>query len=143
LSYDLAISPHGDLIMAGNRDLGGVSGDDLVSQRITVRLTVHRAAWYFDEDGTFGSTLYEVMGKPAGEAIEIDSRVREALEPMGDINIENTVWVYDPDQKSLVVKVEYSDTPDIDTEGLGFQSPFLRETTVVIPSVAGEGGGVT
>lgn len=142
MSFDLAISPHGDLIMGSNRDLGGVSGDDLISQRISVRLLVHRAAWYFDEDGTFGSTLYEVMGKSADSAIEIDARVREALEPMGDINVENTVWAYDADQKSLFVKVEYSDVQDTDTE-LGFQSTITRETTVTVPVVAGEGGGAT
>jgi hypothetical protein len=46
MSYDLAISEHGDLILAGNRDLGGVSGVDLLNQRIQTRLRLHRGSWF-------------------------------------------------------------------------------------------------
>src|SRR5215467_5672355 len=126
--YDLAISPHGDLIMSGNRDLAGVSGVDLVNQRITIRLVSHRGTWFYDTDKTFG--------KSADSALDVDARVREALRPMSDIDIQDIVWLYDEDTKSLIVKVEYTVSDELDQASLDVPSG-VSGATVVIPIIGG------
>jgi|SRR5215467_2391557 len=134
--YDLAISPHGDLIMSGNRDLAGVSGVDLVNQRITIRLVSHRGTWFYDTDKTFGSDLYQTFGKSADSALDVDARVREALRPMSDIDIQDIVWLYDEDTKSLIVKVEYTVSDELDQASLDVPSG-VSGATVVIPIIGG------
>lgn len=137
MSYDLAISEHGDLIVAGNRDLAGVSGVDLLDQRIVVRLTIHRGTWFFDTDGTLGSFLYRVLGQAPQSALEIDSYVREALRPMTEISIEEVVTEYREDLKSLIVQVLYSQTPEVGEADINLPSS-IQSTTVTIPYVMGE-----
>jgi len=132
MSYDLAISEHGDLILGGNRDLAGVSGEDLLDQRIAIRLVVHRGSWFYDTDGTFGSDLYQVIGQSPDSALAIDARVRDALRDMSDISIENIDAEYDPDGKSLIVTVEYAISPEED-ESLLDQPGAIFSTTVTVP----------
>src|SRR4029077_17204816 len=137
MSYDLAISEHGDLIMAGSRDLAGVSGIDLINQRIVVRLTIHRGTWFFDADGTLGSFLYRVLGQSPQSALEIDSYVREALRPMTEISIEEVITEYREELKSLVVQVQYSQNPEVGEADVNLPNA-TQSTTVTIPYVIGE-----
>jgi hypothetical protein len=137
MAYDLALSPHGDLILAGNRDLAGISGEDLVNQRITIRLISHRGSWLYDFEQTFGSDLYQTFGKSPDAALEVDARVRDALRPMGDIEIQDILSFYDEDTKSLVVKVEYIISQELDEASLDVPTGNLSSTTVVIPVVGG------
>lgn len=136
--YDLAISNHGDLIMAASRDLGGVSGTDLLDQRVMLRLTIHRGTWYYDLDQTLGSNLYHVLGTSPDSALEIDAYVREALRPMDqEISIEDILPEYDSDTKALSVQVTYSQIiggpgDDINLPGSETQS------TVTVPIMPGE-----
>jgi phage baseplate assembly protein W len=130
--YDLAISEHGDLILAGNRDLAGVSGTDLVNQRIRMRLLVHRGAWFYDRDGTFGSNLHEVLGKAPSSAIQTDAYVREALRSMEDISIEEIFTEYDEDGKSLIVFVSYIVSDELDKATLGLPGGDIQQTTVIV-----------
>jgi phage baseplate assembly protein W len=92
--YDLAISEHGDLVMAGNRDLAGISGTDLLEQRMRVRLTLHRGSWAFDSTNTLGSSLYTLIGmSPDKAGSSIQPYVRQALRPLEtEITIDD-VWV--------------------------------------------------
>lgn len=136
--YDLAISEHGDLIVAGNRDLAGVSGIDLINQRIVIRLTIHRGTWFFDVDGTLGSFLYRVLGQAPGSALEIDSYVREALRQMTEIAVEEVVTEYDEDTKALAIQVFYSQTPEIGESEVSVAGGDIQTTTVTIPYVMGE-----
>jgi len=133
--WDLAISDYGDLILAGNRDLAGVSGEDLISQRITTRLLVHRGSWFYDTEGTFGSDLYQSIGKTPQQDLEIDARVRDALTAMDDIVVEDVDWRYADDGKSVVVRVEYSESTKPDES---FETP-TEFATVTVPVVS-EGG---
>jgi hypothetical protein len=135
--YDLAISEHGDLIVAGNRDLAGVSGIDLIDQRIVIRLKIHRGTWIFDAEGTLGSFLYRVLGQAPQSALEIDSYVREALRQMTEISIEEVVTEYDEDLKSLTVQVLYSQNPEVGESDIDLPSA-IQSTTVTIPYVMGE-----
>ena len=137
MAYDMAISEHGDLILAGSRDLAGVSGIDLINQRIVVRLTIHRGTWFFDTDGTLGSFLYRILGQAPQSALEVDSYVREALRQMTEISIEEVVTEYREDLKSLVVQVLYSQTPEIGESDINLPSA-IQSTTVTIPYVMGE-----
>jgi phage baseplate assembly protein W len=92
--YDLVISEHGDLVMAGNRDLAGVSGIDLLEQRMRIRLMLHRGSWAFDPDDTLGSALYTLMGMPPDSAGgSIDPLVRQALKPMENEISVDEVWI--------------------------------------------------
>lgn len=137
MSWDLAISEHGDLILAGNRDLSGVSGPNLTDQRISTRLIVHRGTWVYDEEGTFGSELYQAIGKPPDSALEIDALVRNALAPMSEVAIEEIFWEYDEDSKAVVIQVSYQ----IIDSGMGYidQSGGLtQKSTVTIPFTFGE-----
>lgn len=139
MAWDLAISDYGDLIMSGNRDLAGVSGDDLTSQRITTRLLVHRGSWFYDPEGTFGSDLYQALGKPTTQDVEIDSRVRDALREMEDVLIESVDWKYTDDEKSIVVRVEYTDNPQEEESSLQSEASELTSTVVTVPLAPGGG----
>ena len=92
--YDLVISPVGDLVMAANSDLGGISGTALLEQRMRVRLMLHQGSWAYDTSGTLGSSLYTLAGQApdkAGAAIE--PFVRQALRPMeSEISVDE-VWI--------------------------------------------------
>ena len=35
----------------GSKDFSGISGTDLLNQRISIRLRLHRGEWVYDEDG--------------------------------------------------------------------------------------------
>jgi phage baseplate assembly protein W len=86
----LAISPHGDLIFAANRDLAGVSGIDLINQRIRTRLRLHRGSWVYDADGSLGSNLFQLIGKASTQAAQLaPAYVREALRDMPEIQVDD------------------------------------------------------
>jgi hypothetical protein len=83
--WDLAISEHGDLIFSANRDLAGISGTDLIDQRIGIRLRLQRASWIYDDDGSLGSNLHTLIGlSPADAQATANALVREALREMDD-----------------------------------------------------------
>lgn len=133
MPYDLAISEHGDLILAGNRDLAGMTSVDLLNQRIKIRLKIHRGSWYYDTDGTLGSFLFQVVGKDPQSDLQIESYVREGLRAMQDeISLEEISHEYDPDTNSVVVHVLY--TIQSQTEGVGLDiSEEPIGTTIQIP----------
>jgi hypothetical protein len=132
--WDMVLSEHGDLIIAGNRDLQGISGIDLVNQRIRMRLRVHRGTWFYDENDTFGSNLYQIIGKAPASGIQVESYVREALRPMDDISITEIDSEYNEDTKSYTVRVGYQ-TKELSDE-IGFDlSGEAQEVSVTVPIV--------
>src|SRR3954451_12829264 len=85
MAWDLVLSDAGDLIFGPNRDLAGISGTDLIEQRMKIRLRVHRGSWVYDTNGSFGSNLTQTIGMPPDQAhTSINAFVREALRPMAD-----------------------------------------------------------
>lgn len=88
--YDLAISEHGDLILGANRDLAGVVGIGVTSQRIVIRLRTPRGQWTHDASGSFGSELRVLLrdNSPNTQA-RAENYILEALSPMSDISVEN------------------------------------------------------
>jgi len=91
--FDLAFSSPGDLIVAGNGDLAGISGTDLLEQRIRLRLTMHRDSWVYDATSTLGSLLYKLIGMSPEQADSVvEPYVRDALRPMADEITVDQVW---------------------------------------------------
>ena len=98
-----------DLEFAPNMDVALSSGEDLIEQRILVRLIMMRG-WIYDTTGELGSNLYSSLSETGPQAIEdIPALVLEALSPMNKEIIVNDVLVAEsPNEASLLVTVEYS-----------------------------------
>jgi phage gp46-like protein len=141
MPYDLALSGNGDLVIAGNRDLAGVSGTDLIDQRIRLRLRLRRGAWVYDDAKTLGSELFHLSGQ---KAIDLQTMatayVRDALRTMSDeITIENVIVRNAPEDdvdtlrtfKEAEILVVYTLADDSELEPDVGGSP--RETAVVVP----------
>lgn len=107
MPYDLALSAHGDLVIAGNRDLAGISGVDLIDQRIRLRLRMRRGEWIYDEEDTMGSDLYRVISSPP-EKIKSSALavVREALREMSEISVDDIA--VQRTERDLTLSVFYS-----------------------------------
>jgi hypothetical protein len=85
MSWDIAISEHGDLVFAGNRDLEITEGVQLVNQRIINRIRLKRGMWIFNRDSSLGSDLDSIMGRPQEQQLEnIPQLIADALAPMED-----------------------------------------------------------
>jgi phage gp46-like protein len=98
---DLEFSPSADIVIVG--------GDELVHQRIMVRLIMMRG-WIYDSTGDLGSNLYGILSDTAERAIQdIPALVLEALAPMNDEITVMDVLVTNVNEASgsLQVIVEY------------------------------------
>lgn len=97
MSWDLALSSAGDVVFtpgdvvfSPSADIQGISGIDLIEQRIRTRLKVQRGSWTYDEDGSFGSQLYRLTSMVPQAAIpQAVAYVREALREMPDIDVDD------------------------------------------------------
>lgn len=96
MSWDLALAASGDLIFtpgdivfSQSADLSGISGVNLIEQRMITRLKIHRGSWTYDQDGSFGSQLHNLtsmtpqMAMPAATAY-----VQEALREITEIQVD-------------------------------------------------------
>lgn len=104
MPWDLNLSPEGDLVFGPNNDLLLIHDPKLVGQRIKLRLKVQRP-WSLDRSGRLGARLLNFRTSTAPE--EIEARVREALLPMSDVNIER-IQVSMADPKHPLVTIGYS-----------------------------------
>lgn len=136
MSFDLAISEHGDLVLAGHRDLGGKSGTDLLEQRMLLRLRLMRGAWTFDDTDTLGSNLHHISGMAPAKAIEIaPAYVREALRPVDDVTIEDVKATTDGQNLTMIITYRVSDV-NIDVTASVEES---RQLEISLP-LSGGGG---
>lgn len=88
MSWDIALAPTGDIRFSSSGDLAGISGTDLIEQRMMLRMKIQRGSWTYDEDGTLGSQLVRLTGMASQLAItQVDAYVREALRDMNEISI--------------------------------------------------------
>lgn len=88
--FDLAVSENFDLMVSASRDLMGVSGDEIMAQRIKTRLRIERGSWVFNAD--LGSTLTSSLSRLTNENIEhIPAIVTDALRNIDDIEIVNVI----------------------------------------------------
>jgi hypothetical protein len=106
----------GDWQFDSRRDLQSVEAENLVQQRIHVRLTVDRGQFIYDRTGQLGSRLRSIldMGVPrGGPALEM--LIREALDAMDDISVTNIrVFTYGDgsnkvrDPRAILAEIDYS-----------------------------------
>jgi phage gp46-like protein len=113
MSWDLAFNAEiGDLLFSPSLDLLGATGDGLTTQRIYVRCKIPRGTWQYDEDGTLGSRITSVSRSVAAQQVQdLPNLVREALEPMDDIHVDD-VQVQVDDENRLIVSVSYTPIDD-------------------------------
>lgn len=106
--WDLALDLEScDLIFGPHTDLLNAAGDVVTRQRMLVRCKVPRGTWVYDEDGTLGSRLYQISGRPSGQQInQAPTLVEEALEPMDDIHV-GLVRAGVTDDNRLLLAVNY------------------------------------
>lgn len=109
MAFDLALDyATGDLKLGPNGDFDVRTGPQVTRQRIYTRLKVMRDAWHLDPSGgLLGSHLHEFqrMSTERG-AQQVELFVREALEPMEDISVEN-VEVTIPDPRTISLTISY------------------------------------
>lgn len=112
MAVDLAIDFNsGDLLIAPNNGIEVRTGQATVDQRMRVRLKVFAGSWELDPTGTLlGSRLHEAKRLPVWRAIvEVGLMVREALEPMDDVDVQDVIVTQNPqDAKSVDFTVVYS-----------------------------------
>lgn len=88
MAFDLAISEHGDLVFGSNRDLAGISGSDLIEQRIKLRLKIQRGSWTYDEAGELGSRLSSITNmRPDQLEVMAKTYATEALQSLDEITV--------------------------------------------------------
>jgi hypothetical protein len=108
-----------DLVFSPARDIAGVSGEQILRQRISIRCKIPRATYMYDVDGNLGSTLHLVPRISTPAQLEAaQGAVMEALEPMSDeINIISVDTVKTEDN-TLQVSVNFEPVrtdPDVPT----------------------------
>jgi hypothetical protein len=132
--YDLAFSEHSDLIVSASGDAAGISGIDLIEQRMRFRLMLRRGTWLYDEAKTMGSNLHLVIGmSPEDAENAIGPLVREALRPMDEIVVDDVqIVTADPDAPvtSITLVVLYSLNESAGDIAAGSQ---LRSISVNVP----------
>jgi hypothetical protein len=92
MAWDIAVDlVTGDLVWTGVNDFAARDGSALDKQRIHVRLFIERGEFIYDPtNGALGSRLLDILRLPRQRALnEADLYVREALEPMDDIEVVN------------------------------------------------------
>lgn len=105
----MALTPAGDLIFSPSRDVMGISGTDLIEQRMMIRLRIPRGSWTYDDDDSFGSQLHRLMGASATAGIaQIDAYVREALRDMTDIEITDVNISVNPITQAVTLLIDYN-----------------------------------
>jgi hypothetical protein len=117
MSWDIAISPAGDLIFtpgdvvfSASADLSGISGVDLIEQRMLVRLKLQRGSWVYDEDGSFGSQLYKLASMtPQTAMVQADAYVREALRDISEIQIDEVAVSMNGSALILIISYQVTD----------------------------------
>jgi len=113
---DFAINYNtGDFLISPRNDLALRTGRVTVDQRIRVRLRIRVGEWLNDpSEGTLGSRLKETFNIPTWRAAqELELVIREALEPMEDIQIQTLDVTVDPkDARQVNVRLTYAIAED-------------------------------
>lgn len=137
MSWDIALSNQGDLIFSASRDIAGISGVDLIKQRIRIRLRLMRGAWIYDDTGTLGSNLHTLLSSTPDKAIQAaPAYTREALRGMDEITVDDVNIGTTDRSASVEVKFSVRVMPG-ETGGV---NAAPEQQSVVIP-LASIGGG--
>lgn len=121
MAFDLKFDfQTGDIVLAPNHDLAGVSGDSLTAQRIMLRIMIERGTFEFDDTGTLGSRVM-LLARSLGNGIQqaASQAVREALEPMTDIRVTRVDVEFSKrddgtlDERAILVQVSYTPLDEV------------------------------
>jgi hypothetical protein len=111
MAFDIAVDfkRGGDLVFTPNLDYQGVRGEQVVAQRIMLRLMVERG-WIGDPTDALGSRLRDALHLPRERALqELRLYVEEALAPMNDVTIMDVEIEQDEnDARSVRVILSYA-----------------------------------
>lgn len=109
MSWDFILDRKtGDWVFDGNTDSMGVDGDELIRQRIFIRMKIPRGTFIYDTNKTLGSRAYQALRFSSERNIrDLPSIVFEALEEMTDISISNVDVTADEETQSARVTVHY------------------------------------
>jgi hypothetical protein len=110
----------------------GVSGEDLIAQRIRVRLRIVQGSWALDpSNGLLGSRLLEAARMPSEQAqAEAVASIQQALEPMTDISVVSVeVWFSEDTAKTIIGSIQYQAIVDTLTGALG----EIQNLTLFLP----------
>lgn len=118
--YDMALDTTGDWLFGPYRDLQGVTGPQLDVQRMMIRCKIPRGTFVYDESGTLGSELHEVLRMGAGGALPaVEAFVNDALEGMEGVVINGVDVKFGSNNRQVIVTVNYVHLPDADESALG------------------------
>jgi len=139
MAWDIQLeSETGDLVFSPARDYAGVSGEQILRQRISIRCKIPKGTYMYDVDGTLGSTLHLVPR--ASSEIQLQNAqaaVMDALAPMSDEIDVQDVQVEKKPNNTLQVNVVFQPVttdPDVPT----IDSTRLAETDTTSVNVAME-----
>lgn len=130
MPVDLQISPLGDLVFTGGRDLAITQAGTLRRQRMMMRLRMRRGSYKYNRN--LGSDLYTLLNQPniAQARSRASSLVMAALRSMGDISIQD-VEVSQDETKPRTVIVKIAANALMERGMLApINSPFVDEISV-------------
>jgi len=133
MAWDIAIDLQtGDLVWTGITDFASRDGSALDQQRIHVRLFIERGEFIYDPtNGALGSRLLDILRLPRARAmLEADLYVREALEPMDDIQVTN-VEVVEIEEDPRVVRLNITYHPRLDATDVASPPETMQETFAI------------
>jgi hypothetical protein len=129
--YDIASDAKtGDWLFTANTDIQGVAGEQVIEQRVINRLRIYQG-WTLDpSNGQLGSRIKDALRLTTDRGlIELPLMVREALNPMRDIQIIDVSAQISPDNsRAVTVRIEYQ---AIDTDIADFVEADAAEAITV------------
>ena len=110
MAVDLEISPYGDLVFTGGRDLSVIRATDVLRQRIFLRLRMYRGSWRLNRN--LGSDLYQLVAQQNTDEsrARAQSMVITALREIRDeVSVNRVEVLADPqNSRSIIVRLDLS-----------------------------------
>jgi len=122
VSWDIALDPDtGDFMFSPTRDLIGVSGPQLDTQRIIIRAKIPRGTFMYDSDGTLGSNLHLVSRNPSPTQVaDAKTYLLEALDDADGISVQSIDMEVTDNQ--LIARVKFIPTESLDLDDTDFEN---------------------
>lgn len=109
MSWDFRLDREtGDWVFDGNRDMMGVDSDELIRQRIYIRMRIPRGSFIYDTEKVLGSRAYSALRFSTERNLrDLPTIVEEALEGMDDISVTSIEVEADENDKRMDVVIHY------------------------------------
>lgn len=109
MGWDLVWHRHKDLEFSANMDVAIIGGDELLQQRIVLRLIMMRG-WIYDTTGELGSNLHTALDDQMNKDFDaLPALVLQALDPISsEITVTDVIIRESPtDSRAVEAIVEY------------------------------------